>query len=156
MAHGVEVAGSFVARKRWADLSCVHRNWKGSDRLNVLHGYARSIEVTFVASELSADGLVVDFSSLSAVKHLLERQFDHTLLVAADDPLLEKFVALGNAGAADVRIVESATLEASAEWVASAVEDLVGRSTEGRVSVQAVEVRESPKNAVVLTLTGMK
>ena len=142
--------GTYSARKRWDDLSCVHRNWRGSERLRVLHGYARSIEVEFAATTLDSSGVVVDFSSMKAIKGLLEGQFDHTVLVAHDDPLRSLFEQLRKDGAANVRFMDDPGLEGSALWVAENAAPIVDRETDGRVALTRIEVRESPKNAVYL------
>lgn len=145
-------SGSYTARKRWDDLSCVHRNWKGPPRLQALHGYARSVEIEFTASDLDPAGVVVDFSSLAAIKIVLQNQFDHTVLIARDDPLREQFLQLQLLGAADVRIMPDTSLEGSARWIAEVVSEIIAKETEGRAQILRVEVRESPKNAVYLRL----
>lgn len=142
----------YVSRKRWDDLSCVHRNWRGAERMQVLHGYARSVEIEFIASYLDHSGVVIDFSSLSSVKNILENQFDHTLLVAEDDPLRESFTSLADQGAADIRLMQSVTLEGSAAWVVEHVSTVVRKLTDGRVSISRVEIREGPKNAVIMNV----
>ncbi|WP_083667314.1 6-carboxytetrahydropterin synthase [Mycobacterium sp. SP-6446] len=142
----------YTARKRWDDLSCVHRNWRGTDRLRVLHGYARSVEIEFTANALDASGVVIDFSAMKSIQQVLEQQFDHTLLVARDDPLCNKLMELEQDGAANVKVMPDTSLEGSAKWVADTVSVILKRETADRVRIARVEMRESPKNAVYLRL----
>lgn len=142
----------YSARKRWDDLSCVHRNWRGSERLRSLHGYARSVEIEFHASHLDDAGVIIDFSSMKSIKALLERQFDHTVLVAQDDPLREEFERLASLGLASLRVMEDTSLEGSARWIHDAATPILRDETSGRVRIGRIEVRESAKNAVTLSI----
>jgi 6-pyruvoyl-tetrahydropterin synthase len=66
-----------------------------------------------------------DFSRYKELKELLIRQFDHTLLVASTDPLLEVFQDLAAGGAADLRIVEDPSPRGSARWVFDACSEVM-------------------------------
>jgi 6-pyruvoyltetrahydropterin/6-carboxytetrahydropterin synthase len=63
----------------------------------------------------------MDFGGLKAFKEWSEYMFDHTLVIAEDDPHLEKFKALASlglqdqGGVCDVRIVEGVGCEKFAE-----------------------------------------
>ncbi|WP_404822152.1 6-pyruvoyl trahydropterin synthase family protein [Mycolicibacterium doricum] len=117
-----------------------------------MHGYARSVEIQFQASNLDRAGVVIDFSSMKSIKALLEMQFDHTVLVAQDDPLREEFERLASLGAANLRVMEDTSLEGSARWIHDAVTPIVEVETSGRVRISRIEVRESAKNTVLLSL----
>jgi 6-pyruvoyltetrahydropterin/6-carboxytetrahydropterin synthase len=56
-----------------------------------VHGCSREFYFEFAANEMTKEGWVVDFGGLKEIKTWLEFTFDHTFLVAQDDPLLEAF-----------------------------------------------------------------
>lgn len=142
----------FSVRKLFDDMPCVHRSWAHEGKCRFLHGYERSFTVEFVCSRLEeGTGFVVDFGGLKKVRALLEDQFDHTMIVAADDPYREIFEDLAAKGLVDLRIMPGAGMEAAAEWVFEEVNRLIAELTGNRVWVRSVEARESRKNAVLLS-----
>ena len=116
----------------------------------MLHGQARSVEIEFIAKSLDASGVVIDFSATASIRQALEEQFDHTLLVANDDPIRDELLKLEQSGAAKIKLMADTSLEGSARWVADTVSAILSRETTDRVRITRVEVRESPKNAVYL------
>jgi 6-pyruvoyltetrahydropterin/6-carboxytetrahydropterin synthase len=144
----------FIAQKVFSDFPCVHRVWNGSDRLRVLHGYCRSIVLVFGAADLDPlTGVVVDFSSFAEIKRVLTNQFDHTTIVAADDPELGLFQDMAARGIVDLRIMAQSGIEGAAAWILSTVGPMVSSESNGRVELVEVEVRENEKNSVVLLNT---
>jgi 6-pyruvoyltetrahydropterin/6-carboxytetrahydropterin synthase len=138
-------------RKEFDDFPCAHRSWAHDGRCRFVHGYARSFVIDFACDELDpATGFVVDFGQLRDVHALLAAQFDHTTVVAADDPELELFEQLADKGLVDLRVMTHSGMEGAADWVFRHVDELIGLTTGGRVRVVRVEARESTKNAVVL------
>lgn len=141
----------YTVTKLFDDLPCTHRSWAHSGKCAFLHGYERSFEIEFGCRELEPKtGFVVDFSQLKDVRALLQRQFDHTTLIAADDPQREVFEELGRLGVVDLRIMAHTGMEGAAEWVYDHADRLVRGRTLDRVRVLRVVARESRKNAVVL------
>ena len=137
--------------KTFSDYPCCHRVWNHGGKCSRLHGYDRIFAITFEADELDADtGFVVDFSDLKDVRHLLESQFDHTTIVAPDDPALPMLEQLAGLAALDLRVMDHPGMEGAARWVLMQVEELIQRKTGGRAWVAAVEARENEKNAVVV------
>ena len=74
--------------------SCAFRQWKAKSHCNLIHGYALQFEFTFGGNELDESNWIVDFGGLKPLKEWLKHMFDHTYLVAEDDPELETFVDL--------------------------------------------------------------
>jgi 6-pyruvoyltetrahydropterin/6-carboxytetrahydropterin synthase len=145
----------FHVRKLFDDLPCCHRSWAHHGRCFFLHGYERTFEVEFACTETEpGTGFVVDFSSLKTVRAALQRQFDHTTLIAADDPERDLFEMLADRGVIDLRIMDNTGMEGSAAWVFDTAERIVRQATAGRVWVSRVEARESRKNSVTLTAGG--
>lgn len=105
-------------------LSCCFRQWQSThSHCSLLHGYSIGIKLTFESSTLDDRNWVMDFGGLKAFKEWSEYMFDHTLIVAKDDPHLEKFkklAALGLnsvGGICDLRIVEAVGCEKFSEMV---------------------------------------
>lgn len=91
----------------------------------------------------------MDFGGLKEVKEWLGYMFDHTFLVADDDPALQDFKKLDQAGVIQLRTMPNAGMEGSAEFVYERASKIVEKSTEGRVRITKVEVRENEKNSAI-------
>jgi len=91
----------------------------------------------------------VDFGGLKKLKTWLETIFDHTFLVAQDDPELETFKALDAKGAIMLRILPNPGMEGTALYVyeeaSKILESLYGK----RAWITKVEVRENDKNSAI-------
>ena len=84
---------------------------------------------------------------LKELKSIFNNQFDHTLVIAGNDIHRDKFIALGEVGAADVRIMEGGVgIEKFAEWVYKTADTYIDESTDGRVWVENVTVFEHSNN----------
>lgn len=135
--------------KLFDDLPCAHRAWAQGGNCVFLHGYERSFELTFEAEALEiGTGFVVDFSRLKGIRKLLESQFDHTTVIAEDDPMLAEFERMHELGVMDLRVMTQAGMEGAAQWVLENADAFIRRDTGGRVRVVRVLARESRKNAV--------
>ena len=133
-------------------LSCCFRQWRAShSHCRFLHGYALSIELRFEADQLDERRWVVDFGGMKDVKILLHDLFDHTTLVAADDPELPRFRGLSDAGLIDLRVVADVGCEAFCLLVYEHVHAWLARYEPSvgspRVSLASVEIREHQGNA---------
>ncbi len=66
-----------------------HRILHHQGKCRHLHGHNARASITVRAAQLDALGMVVDFSLLGrTLGAWVDAQFDHTLLLAQDDPLL--------------------------------------------------------------------
>lgn len=115
---------------------------------NAIHGYALSMHFEFTADTLDARNWVMDFGGLRELKEMLTRYFDHTLLVAVDDPERETLLKLHEMGLAKVTEVERTGCEGIADWLYEYVNTIMIPSWgEGeRIWCSKVEVRETQKN----------
>lgn len=142
----------FHMRKHFDSLPCCHRSWTNEGRPFFLHGYERTFEIEFACAQTeSGTGLVLDPDALEEVRAALQKQFDHTTLIAADDPERDLFELLADRGVIDLRIMDTTGMEGSAAWVFDTVESIVVRITQGRVWVSQIKARESQSNGVTLT-----
>ena len=82
-------------------------------------------------------------------KEWFDFMFDHTMLIAQDDPYAKAFDEMGKSGVAQVRIVPATGAEKFAELIYNKVNPFVIDETEGRVKVQKVEFREHNKNSAI-------
>jgi 6-pyruvoyltetrahydropterin/6-carboxytetrahydropterin synthase len=103
-------------------LSCCFRQWRSThSHCSLLHGYSIGVRVEFESETLDDRNWVMDFGGLKAFKTWLEHMFDHTLVVAKDDPLLDMFKDMADrglqdqGGVCDLRIVDAVGCEKFAE-----------------------------------------
>jgi 6-pyruvoyltetrahydropterin/6-carboxytetrahydropterin synthase len=80
-------------------LSCCFRQWRSRhSHCSTLHGYSIGIKLIFESETLDDRNWVMDFGGLKAFKEWSEYMFDHTLVVAQDDPHLEFFTRMSYLG----------------------------------------------------------
>lgn len=140
----------WVSTKTYAHsegLSCAFRQWRATSHCNLIHGYALQVELVFEADTLDDRNWVQDFGGLKQIKQWLHDNFDHTLCVAEDDPMLSGLKALGAIGLADVRVLPSVGCEKFSEFIFNHVHSVVSQESNGRVRVRSVEVREHGGNS---------
>ena len=75
--------------KEFNGYSTAFRQHKADSHCRYIHGYQLKAEVTFACNELDDNNWVFDFGGLKDLKHIYKTQFDHTLVVASDDPEIE-------------------------------------------------------------------
>lgn len=131
-------------------LSCCFRQWRADhSHCRLLHGYALAFTFVFAARALDERHWCLDFGGLKPVRQWLHGMFDHTLIVAEDDPERPRLEALGRAGLADLRVLPAVGCEATARYVYLHVNEMVHNDTGGRVWVESVEVREHGGNSAI-------
>ena len=82
-------------------------------------------------------------------KEWFDYMFDHTFVVAEDDPYKESFLKMNEAGVAQVRVVPSVGAERFAEFIYKKVNPFVLEETDNRVSLAKVKFMEHNKNAAI-------
>ena len=148
----------FISTKVFDGFSCVFRQWKADGtHCRFLHGYGISFKVWF-QGELDDRNWVWDFGGMKRAKgkidgmspkEWMDYMFDHTFIVAEDDPFLESFQRMDDAGVAQVRVVPATGAERFAEYIYRNINKFVQEETEGRVKVMKVEFREHGKNSAI-------
>lgn len=129
-------------------LSVVFRQWRADSHCNQLHGYALSVEFV-IEGPLDRRNWVFDFGSFKQVRAWLHENFDHTLLVAEDDPDKDALCALAGIGVADVVVVPAIGCEAFAAYIGQHVGKLVKEASQGRAHLVSVEVAEHAGNSAI-------
>ena len=148
--------GKHQSSKVFDGFSTVFRQWKAEDtHCRFLHGYGISFKVYF-EGELDHRNWVWDFGGMKRAKTLIDNMqpkawmdymFDHTLIVAKDDPYYDKFMKMDDDGIIQVRVIEATGAEKFAEYIYNKLNDFVHEETEGRVRVTKVKFMEHGKNA---------
>ena len=82
-------------------------------------------------------------------KEWMDYMFDHTIIVAEDDPYINTFQQLDNAGIAQVRIVPATGAEKFAEFIFKKLNTFVRTETNDRVHIKRVEFMEHNKNTSI-------
>lgn len=100
---------------------------------------------------MDRNGWVIDFGKggFGRIREWLHATFDHTLLVAQDDPARDAFSRLGEVGVADVRVVPSTSCEGLAEYVFHQASPMIDAATGGRCWILEVECLEHGANSAI-------
>ena len=118
--------GKHQSSKVFDGFSTVFRQWKTKDtHCRFFHGYGISFKVYF-EGKLDDRNWVWDFGGMKrsktkidgmSPKAWMDYMFDHTTILAEDDPYLESFNKMDDAEVAQVRVVEATGAEKFAELV---------------------------------------
>lgn len=157
--------GTFYSTKTYGNdrgLSCCFRQWKSThSHCSLLHGYSIGVRVIFECETLDERNWVMDFGGLKKFKEWLEHMFDHTLIVAEDDPYIEEFQHLASfglqdeGGVCDLRVVPGVGCERFAELAHTKLSEMIdgwradGTLLNKTVSVKSVEVFEHDGNSAI-------
>jgi 6-pyruvoyltetrahydropterin/6-carboxytetrahydropterin synthase len=150
--------GKYQSTKVFDGFSCVFRQWKADGtHCKYVHGYGVSFKVWF-EGELDEKNWVWDFGGMKRAKGTIDGMnpkawmdymFDHTMIVAEDDPFLESFKLMDRAGAAQVRILPAVGAEKFAEYIFNKLQEFIHTETEGRVRVVRVDFMEHGRNSAI-------
>ena len=148
--------GKFKSSKVFDGFSTVFRQWKAKDtHCRFVHGYGISFKVYF-EGELDDRNWVWDFGGMKRAKTLIDgmqpkawmdHMFDHTMIIAEDDPELQAFKHMETAGVAQVRVIPATGAEKFAEYIYCNINEFVKTETDNRVRVTKVKFMEHGKNA---------
>ena len=148
--------GKFQSSKVFDGFSTVFRQWKAeTTHCRFVHGYGISFKVYF-EGDLDERNWVWDFGGMKRAKtqidgkspkEWMDYMFDHTLVIAEDDPYIKAFQQMDTAGVAQVRVIPATGAEKFAEYIYNKLNEFVDTETEGRVRVTKVKFMEHGKNA---------
>lgn len=128
--------------------SCAFRQWRAyQSHCKFIHGYQLKAKFWFGCDELDDKNWCVDFGGLKGLKKILQDQFDHTLCIAEDDPLLPSFLQLHENGGCDLRVMSSVGIEKTAEWCFKAADKYINDLYGKRCKLTKVEVWEHAENS---------
>ena len=130
--------------------SCAFRQPGAKSHCRFIHGYKLYAKFWFACNKLDENIWVVDFGGLKELKQILRNQFDHTLCIDREDPLLNEFLTLEKLGGCVLRIMPKGTgIERISEWCFIQANHFIQIKTEKRCWVVKVEVYENDKNSAV-------
>ncbi len=148
--------GKFQSSKVFDGFSTVFRQWKAEDtHCRFLHGYGISFKVYF-EGELDHRNWVWDFGGMKRAKtqidgkspkEWMDYMFDHTVIVAEDDPGIKGFQTMDQLGVIQLRIIEATGAEKFSEYIFNKLNEFVKTETKDRVRVTKVKFMEHGKNA---------
>jgi 6-pyruvoyltetrahydropterin/6-carboxytetrahydropterin synthase len=75
--------------------------------------------------------------------------FDHTTIIAEDDPFINAFKQMETAGVAQIRIIPAVGAEQFAKYIFEKLNTFVQEETSNRVKVTRVEFMEHNKNTAI-------
>lgn len=139
----------YISTKTYKQIAPVaYRQWKADSHCNLVHGYALSFHFEFESDTLDVRNWVMDFGGLKPLKSSLEDWFDHTLLVAQDDPMREHLLELGRLKLAKITEVEKTGCEGIADFLYEYINTifLPSYGEKDRIWCSRVEVRETDAN----------
>ena len=148
----------FQSTKVFDGFRCCFRQWRAeTTHCKYLHGYGVSFKVKF-EGDLDHRNWVWDFGGMKRAKTKIDglspkawmdHMFDHTVIIADDDPHKEGFLEMDTIGVAQVRVVPATGAEKFAEYIFHKLNNFVKTETQERVRVVKVEFREHGKNAAI-------
>ena len=147
--------GKYQSTKVFDGFSCVFRQWRAEGtHCKYLHGYGVSFKVWF-EGELDERNWVWDFGGMKRAKGTIDGMnpkawmdymFDHTTIVAEDDPNINLFKTIDENNIIQLRIIPATGAEQFAKYIYEKLNTFIQEETNGRVRIVQVEFREHEKN----------
>lgn len=138
--------------------STIFRQWRAEGtHCRFIHGYGISFRIWF-EGELDERNWVWDFGGMKRAegkidgmnpKEWMDYMFDHTCLVAEDDPGIGGFKTMDQLGVIQLRLLPAVGAEQFAKFIYDKVNAFVVEETKGRVRVSKVEFLENNKNSAI-------
>ena len=148
----------FKSTKIFDGFSTVFRQWRADGtHCQFLHGYGISFKITF-EGELDEKNWVWDFGGMKRAKGTIDGMnpkawmdymFDHTVIMAEDDPYLELFEDMDKNKLIQLRVIPATGAEQFAKYIYDKVNEFVLEETNNRVRVTQVEFKEHNKNSAI-------
>ena len=148
----------YNSTKLFDGYSACFRQWRADGtHCQFLHGYGVSFKITF-EGELDERNWVWDFGGMKRAKGTIDSMnpkawmdymFDHTTIIAEDDPGLGGFKTMDQLGIIQLRILSSVGAEQFAKFIFEKLNTFIQEETSGRVKVTRVEFMEHSKNTAI-------
>ena len=149
---------NFKSTKIFDGFSTVFRQWKANEtHCQFLHGYGISFKITF-EGELDEKNWVWDFGGMKRAKGTInglnpkawmDYMFDHTTIIAEDDPYLKTFQNMYKEGIIQLRVIPATGAEQFAKYIYDNINKFILEETNNRVHVTQVEFNEHSKNSAI-------
>ena len=148
----------FQSTKVFDGYSTVFRQWRAKGtHCRFLHGYGISFKIIF-EGDLDHRNWVWDFGGMKRAKGTIDGKspkewmdymFDHTYIIASDDPFLLNAMEMDQAGITQTRVIPATGAEQFAKFIYDKVNPFVLEETNNRVRVVSVEFKEHNKNSAI-------
>lgn len=139
----------FQSTKVFNGYSTAFRQWRAESHCRYLHGYSLSFKVWF-EGDLDENNWVANFGGFRDIKTYLSNTFDHTTIVAKDDPILEYFEELSRLDYLQLIVLDAVGCEKFAQHVFTLIDKHISEETKNRVRVSKVECFEDgTKNSAI-------
>ena len=123
--------------------SCAFRQWSANSHCKNIHGYSLGFKIVLESPTLDINNWVYDFGNFTFLDKWLTENFDHTLLIAKDDPEFDLLMSL-NDRTAKVIVLEKVSCESFAEMTYKFIEKELANKN---IKVVSVDVSEHGSNA---------
>ena len=134
--------------KRFTGYSTCFRQWRAvHSHCQFLHGYSLEFIAVFTG-ELDEKNWVVDFGCFkrNGFKNVMNYWFDHTTIIAADDPDRHHFEKLEKHNLIQLRVLDHVGCEKFAEFVFKILEEQFENEN---ISVESVQCFENQTNSAI-------
>ena len=148
----------FQSTKVFDGYSTVFRQWRAKGtHCSFLHGYGISFKIIF-EGDLDERNWVWDFGGMKRArttidgknpKEWMDYMFDHTVIVAIDDPFLTTAIQMNDNKIIQLRVVPATGAEQFAKYIYDKVSEFIKTETDNRVRVVSVEFKEHEKNSAI-------
>ena len=148
----------FQSTKIFDGYSTVFRQWRADGtHCRFLHGYGISFKIIF-EGDLDERNWVWDFGGMKRAKTTIDGKnpkewmdymFDHTVIVAIDDPFLTTAIQMNDNKIIQLRVVPATGAEQFAKYIYDKVSEFIKTETDNRVRVVSVEFKEHEKNSAI-------
>ena len=148
----------FQSTKIFDGYSTVFRQWRADGtHCRFLHGYGISFKIIF-EGDLDERNWVWDFGGMKRAKTTIDGKnpkewmdymFDHTVIVAIDDPFLTTAIQMNDNKIIQLRVVPATGAEQFAKYIYDKVSEFIKIETDNRVRVVSVEFMEHGKNTAI-------
>ncbi len=123
--------------------SCAFRQWSADSHCKNIHGYSLGFKIVLESPTLDINNWVYDFGNFTFLDKWLSENFDHTLLIAKDDPEFDLLMSL-NDRAAKIVVLDKVSCESFAEMTYKFIEKELSSKN---IKVVSVDVSEHGSNA---------
>ena len=123
--------------------SCAFRQWAADSHCKNIHGYSLGFKIVLESPTLDINNWVYDFGNFTFLDKWLSENFDHTLLIAKDDPEFDLLMSL-NDRAAKIVVLDKVSCESFAEMTYKFIEKELASKN---IKVVSVDVSEHGSNA---------
>ena len=149
----------YQSTKLFDGFSTVFRQWAAEGtHCRFLHGYDIEFRLTF-EGELDHRNWVWDFGGMKRAKGTIDGMnpkawmdymFDHTTIIAPDDPEIDNFRDMDARGVVQLRVLNgSVGAERFAQFIYEKINPFLLEETNGRVKLAQVEFFENKRNSAI-------